>query len=40
MNWGMYLVTVACVILLVISIVNAWMMMVGVGLLEKTTKEN
>jgi hypothetical protein len=40
MNWGMYLVTVACVILLVISIVNAWLMMVGVGLLEKTTKAN
>ena len=37
MNWGMYLVTVACVILLVISIVNAWMMMVGVGLMDKST---
>lgn len=38
MNWGMYLVTVAYVILLVTAIVNAWMMMVGVGQTEKTTK--
>jgi len=37
MNWGMYLVTVAYVVLLVTSIVNAWMMMVGVGQTKKTT---
>jgi hypothetical protein len=38
MNWGMYLVTLAYVILLVSAVVNAWMMMVWVGQTEKTTK--
>ena len=40
MNWGIYLVTLAYVILLVSAVVNAWMMMVGVGQTEKTTKAN
>lgn len=38
LNWGMYLVTVSYVILLVSAVVNAWLMMVGVGQTEKATK--
>ena len=39
-NWGMYLVTASYVTLLVSVALNAWAIMLGVGLTEKITKAN
>jgi hypothetical protein len=37
--WGIYLVTASCLVLLVMTVLNAWSIMVGVvGQLERTTK--
>jgi len=38
-SWGMYLVTMSCVALLVIVAMNAWSIMLGIGLDELATKE-
>ena len=38
LNWGIYLVTASCVILLVTVVLNAWSIMVGVGQTEKVTR--
>ena len=37
-NWGIYLVTTSCVILLVTVVLNAWSIMVGVGQTEKVKR--
>ena len=39
LSWGMYLVTVSCVALLVIVAMNAWSIMLGVGLDETAARE-
>jgi hypothetical protein len=39
-NWGIYLVTASYVTLLVTVVLNAWLIMMGVGEAEKTTKAN
>lgn len=37
--WGIYLVTASCLVLLVMTVLNAWSIMVGVvGQLERSTK--
>ena len=40
LNWGIYLVTISCVMVLVTVVLNAWSIMLGVGQSEKTTKAN
>ena len=37
---GLYLVTASCGVLLISVVSNAWSIMLGVGLTEKTTKAN
>jgi hypothetical protein len=36
LNWGLYLVTASCIILLVMVVFGAWSIMVGVGQVGKT----
>ena len=40
LDWGIYLVTISCVIVLVTVVLNAWSIMLGIGQSEKITKAN